>query len=213
MNTRSTRNNLEILMFHAFGDASKEMLNVSAERFRSVLIERLEQRRPISLATFAWWRREGGPLDQDYFAVTIDDGYESAFTVALPILLELQVPATFYVVPGWIGKPPYMNWRQVRAISYTEQPALTVGCHGLDHTELRAGVSLDEQIGCALAELRINGLCARHFAYPRGVYTAQAVQYLRDRDIDTAVTTRRGVNDLADDPLLLRRRPIMEHRK
>jgi len=45
---------------------------------------------------------EGG-LREDSVAITIDDGYASAYTVAYPLLKEYQIPATIYLMTDWIN--------------------------------------------------------------------------------------------------------------
>lgn len=47
------------------------------------------------------------------FAVTLDDGYEDNYLVAAPILQQLGIPATFYVVSDFVGTDRLFWWEQV----------------------------------------------------------------------------------------------------
>lgn len=50
--------------------------------------------------------------------ITFDDGHESSFRLALPILEEDRVKATFFVVAGWVGRRTHcMSWNQVRELA------------------------------------------------------------------------------------------------
>ena len=44
------------------------------------------------------------------FALTFDDGYAETFDAVLPILEHRQIPATFFVVPGWFGTQVEHDW-------------------------------------------------------------------------------------------------------
>jgi peptidoglycan/xylan/chitin deacetylase (PgdA/CDA1 family) len=51
----------------------------------------------------------GGPLPPHAFAITFDDGFENNLTVAAPILMNLEIPATFYVTTSFIDQNA-MSW-------------------------------------------------------------------------------------------------------
>ena len=42
------------------------------------------------------------PVPPKTFVVTFDDGYDSVYRNAWPILKELSVPATVFLVTGWL---------------------------------------------------------------------------------------------------------------
>ena len=89
-------------------DRFREQVRLLAARFTPVTLEEV----PAILAG----ERTGGP----FVAVTFDDGYRDNRDVALPILREEGVPATFYVTTGplhpgrwfWISE----LWRLVRVL-------------------------------------------------------------------------------------------------
>src|SRR5947199_9247671 len=66
--------------------------------------------------------------DPDRFALTFDDGCESDFLVASPILSELGFGATFYVTVGSVGKPGSMTESQLREHSAS---SFEIGCHSM----------------------------------------------------------------------------------
>jgi peptidoglycan/xylan/chitin deacetylase (PgdA/CDA1 family) len=78
-------------------------------------------------------------------AVTIDDGYEDAYTHAYPILREFGVPAAVFLPTGFIGtdlapgkRPPwaqgsFLSWAQVREM---HRGGIDFGSHAVDHPSL-----------------------------------------------------------------------------
>jgi peptidoglycan/xylan/chitin deacetylase (PgdA/CDA1 family) len=53
------------------------------------------------------------------FAVTLDDGYEDNFQVALPVLRRLGIPATFYVVSDFVGTDRLFWWEKLATMVRT----------------------------------------------------------------------------------------------
>lgn len=87
-------------------------------------------------------RLQGGDdIGGRYFCLTFDDGYKSAFTNAYSELAERGIPATFFVVPNFVGSgPDYVTWDECRSMS---AGGMTLGSHSLNHRNL-AGLSETE---------------------------------------------------------------------
>lgn len=45
--------------------------------------------------------------------ITFDDGYMNNFTLAAPILEELKIPATFFIVTASLYNPDFINWPDI----------------------------------------------------------------------------------------------------
>ncbi|WP_083765113.1 polysaccharide deacetylase family protein [Heliomicrobium modesticaldum] len=70
------------------------------------------------------YSRKGTPLPYRPVAITFDDGYESNYTLAYPILKKYSFPFTLFPVAGWLleENPPHaydpakgdlLDWRQI----------------------------------------------------------------------------------------------------
>ena len=68
---------------------------------------------PVALAPAVAALREGRPLPRRAFAVTFDDGYRDNIDVAAPILGHLGIPATFFLVPGYLDRAVRCWWETV----------------------------------------------------------------------------------------------------
>jgi len=109
-------------------------------------------------------------------AVTFDDGQVGLLHLGVPVLTELAVPATVFVVAGALGTRP--AWTATGGALMDEadlrqclNAGLDVGCHSLDHLSLPDLGSADlwTQTHTARERLEdVTGQPVRHFAYPFG---------------------------------------------
>jgi len=63
-------------------------------------------------------------------SITFDDGWESDYTEAFPVLRELGLRATFFIVPTLVETPGYLTWQQLREMVAT---GMEIGSHSLTH--------------------------------------------------------------------------------
>lgn len=62
--------------------------------------------------------------------LTFDDGHVSNHDLALPILCEYGIKATFYITAGFIGTGTTMNWGQIRTL---HAAGMEIGSHTMTH--------------------------------------------------------------------------------
>lgn len=62
--------------------------------------------------------------------ITFDDGHESNYSTALPLLEACGFRATFFITTGWVGRRPYMSWSELRALSAA---GMEIGTHSVTH--------------------------------------------------------------------------------
>lgn len=65
--------------------------------------------------------------------ITFDDGHESNYCLALPILKEFGFKAEFFLTTDWIGKSHYMMPEQIKKLS---MEGMSIGSHGVTHAFL-----------------------------------------------------------------------------
>jgi peptidoglycan/xylan/chitin deacetylase (PgdA/CDA1 family) len=106
-----------ILMYHRVvpdPTGSHPTWNVTPDRFR-------DQLEGLLSAGYEAWSlnrlletvRGEGQVAENVFVVTFDDGYANNFTHALPILLDLNVPATIFLATGYLDSVdpfPFDDW-------------------------------------------------------------------------------------------------------
>lgn len=149
------------------------------------------------------------------FCITFDDGFRSVFTHALPILRELGLRATQFLVAGRLGDfsrwdatdgepvEPMMSDEDVRAWLAAEQG---IGSHTLTHPRLGSlpGAAARQELSDSRARLEDRfGHPVRHFCYPYGDYDARTRELVAASGYETACTTDFGANGTDADGLTL----------
>jgi len=115
-------------------------------------------------------------------SITFDDGFESTYTNALPVLSQRGMQATVYVTTDFIGQPGYMTWDQV--ISLQNDYGWEIGSHSVTHTELEASTleiiyyELVESLNILLSyALRVANFASPFGAYDNNVLAVAAKYY------------------------------------
>ena len=98
---------------------------LTPEELRIYLLAAAESPRRAIHAT-----RVPAELGGGFYCLTFDDGMASDYTVAFPVLRELGLRATFFVVPTLVDTPGYVSWDQLREMVAA---GMEVGSHSLTH--------------------------------------------------------------------------------
>lgn len=137
-------------------------------------------------------------------AVTFDDGYRDNFSVAYPMLCELGIPFTIFVVSDFIrsGDPIYLRPEELRELA--ADPLVTIGAHGKSHRRL---TDLDaREVQAELGESRayledLIGRPVETMSYPHGAVNERVRQAVVEAGYKLAACSQFGSN-LADRDLL-----------
>ena len=162
------------------------------------------------------------PLEPRSVLLTFDDGLESLYTVAFPLLRAHGMAAVAFVVPGFIGHPGFCTWDQLREMH--ESGVIDVQSHTLFHRYAprwpRIVPCLDAAERCQdeaqrfpsmaedyrLTRERIEerlGAPVRHLCYPDYDGTAESMAMARETGYVSnfwGLVQGRGVNRPGDDP-------------
>ena len=203
---------LRILLYHTIGtqvDADTYGMNVSPERFRAHMtaLKRCASARvvPLDPARIG----SGGGMR---VTLTFDDGYRDVFVTAAPLLAELGMPFTVFVVPEYVksGHSAYLDIGQLRALAAMR--GCQIGSHGLRHAPL---AELDEAaLMEELSESRrwLEDCVSKPvtaLAYPYGSVNQRVMAAAARCGYTIGVCSRAGINRRADHPLRLRRTEIV----
>ena len=106
-----------VLLYHRVATlkSDPEMLAVTPENFRAQICY-LKETFPILRFEDDWTT-----VDKPSVVLTFDDGYADNALVALPILDEVDVPATFFVSTGNIGTREEFWWHELERIILKKQ--------------------------------------------------------------------------------------------
>lgn len=147
-------------------------------------------------------------------AITIDDGYRSAYEVAAPVLKRFNDPATLFVYTDFVGAGAGLSWAQVEEIR--RGGLIDVQSHSKTHPDLAKRLPgeaeaayekrLHTEVDLPLQLLSRHGAAdASVFAFPYGATNPQVEAVLKAAGYPAAVTVARGGNPGWAPPFLLRR--------
>ena len=125
--------------------------------------------------------------------ITFDDGFESAYTIAYPIMQQYGIKGTVYVNPAWVGAPGYLTLEELTIL---HNAGWTIASHTWDHPFLPelSGEEVTTELQTAINWLNNNGFQdgAYHLAYPYGGYNDTVLEVCSQLGIKTARTVNWG---------------------
>ena len=133
--------------------------------------------RTISLELLVKAIKEGAELPPKPILLTFDDGSETIYENALPIMQRYNFTGVSYIVYNYVGIRNYMNADQIQALYAA---GWEVGSHGLSHTDLTAHPDrqMDEIVEVAPKLEFLLGIPVLSFAYPFGAYDSDSLHYV-----------------------------------
>lgn len=148
---------------------------------------------------------------------TFDDGFETCYTQAAPILVEHGFTATIFLVSGycgmindWPGQPtaiprwPLMSWEQIRAM---DRMGFEFGAHTHHHArlDLMNEIELESEIIQSKTQIEDQlGHSVETFCYPYGRYSLRVKEMVQE-NFRSACSTRLGLASLASNPYEIER--------
>lgn len=177
----------------------------------------------------------GDPVKGRYFCLTFDDGFKSCISGALPILKELNIPVTFFIVTSLVGKSlapddpiartvfgfkgdktslDFMSWEDCRQ---AVEAGMTIGSHTQTHPRLAklTATEVTDEMASSKEEIETQiGQPCQHFCAPYGI---AGKDFNQDRDPKIAfqlgyksfLTGHRGQKQKGGNPMAVQRDQLM----
>jgi peptidoglycan/xylan/chitin deacetylase (PgdA/CDA1 family) len=197
-----------VLLYHSVGESFDSPRHVSAERFR-VQMEWLvgEGYTIITARDLEAIELGSKPRPHRAIALTFDDGYRNFYEHAFPILTELGIPATIFIITSRSGEDEatrvvtpirHLIWPEILEL---ERAGIDVESHSVTHPHLR-GLARDvvyrETHDSKLAlEARL-GREVSVFAYPNGSEDKVAREVVEAAGYRTAFSVSSGLDGAFD---------------
>jgi len=198
------------LMYHRFNENKYPSTNIRNEIFLQHLDEINESK--FEFISFNKFRKViKNKIEKNYLLLTIDDGFQSFYVNAWPVLKKRKIPFTLFVSTREVGKYGYMTWEQIKEIDSSD--LVTIGNHSHTHEYLidweaeKIRNDLEKSIKIFKKEL---GYSPKLFSYPFGEYSSVLKKIVTDLDFEFAFGQHSGVIDPSKDFLELPRFPINE---
>lgn len=112
--------------------------------------------------------------------ITFDDGLESDYKTAYPLLLKYKIKGIFFLITDFIGKPNHLNWDQIGEMN---ENGMIFGSHGkshkimtkISHREARHELSYSKEKIETRIKKEINS-----FSFPYGYWNRDLIQTAED---------------------------------
>jgi peptidoglycan/xylan/chitin deacetylase (PgdA/CDA1 family) len=209
-----------ILCYHRFGGTGTRMV-VSPNGFAAQLdwLAR-NQYTVLRLSQLSDFLAGKQSLPARSVVITIDDGYESVYRHAFPLLKKHGFPATLFVYTDFIGIGDGLNWAQLQEMAGSG--LIDIQAHSKTHRNLterhpgetderyRAAIETELRAPRELLEKRLSGakVQVRQFAYPFGDANEVVLDTMTRQQYQIGVTVNPGGNPFFAHPLMLRRTMI-----
>ncbi|HYD50875.1 MAG TPA: polysaccharide deacetylase family protein [Terriglobales bacterium] len=192
---------VRILTYHRFANAHHDPFAVAPPELDRQMEWLAESGLGLSLGTVLEALAGERPLPDQGVLVTIDDGFASTHSVALPILAKYRIPAVAFVPPGLIIEPPAddpeprLTWSQIRELGAA---GVEIASHGWSHTSFGSMDVEQMRTEAVLSRLVLEdhtGSAVRAFAYPFGTradYSAASARVMREAGYRCAFTSQHG---------------------
>ena len=153
-------------------------------------------------------------LPEHAVAITIDDGYRSALSLAAPLLRQRGMPATLFVYSDFIGSRDGLSWSDLATLE--AEGLIAVEAHSKSHADLTARTrgetpaAYQRRLQAELTQPRDmierkGSAKPMAFAYPYGAADGGVRDATAKAGWRLGLTVVRGGNPVWSDPLLLRR--------
>ncbi|MCZ8517454.1 polysaccharide deacetylase family protein [Paenibacillus filicis] len=221
-----------VIAYHHIDDQIQGDVTITTARFRDQLTDLLQRGYHfISLQQFRAYMA-GGPVPPNAVLVTFDDGYRSFYTNAYPVLKELNIPATNFVITKDLANPlasriPSLSREEIRQMT-GETKGIDVQCHtdnlhdvgpdggALFTTPQKIGGRMETEAEFERRIVEDTKMCRAKlaelypgpedaFAYPFGIYDQHSASLLQQAGIRYAFTTVSGLTSRSTDPMQIPR--------
>jgi len=212
--------NLPILMYHHIQTESLVLsrLTVSLRSFKRQ-ISWLSQKgyETISLERLGSFIQGQDTLPKKPVIITFDDGYQSVWDHAKPVLDQSGFTATVFLVAQAIGKQniwdlqksiPILPCMDKATCQRLLDDGWEVGSHGLNHYALPelASKALNEELtGSKNALEQLFNCQVTAFCYPHGAWNKRIQEHVKRAGYQVACATSAKSASVTDDPWALRR--------
>ena len=189
---------LPCFVYHRFGDDLYPSTNIALDVFAAQLSFLRDQNfRVLTLGEALEQLDSDRGLSERTVVLTVDDGYQSFLTGALPLLRRFGFAATLFINTDSVGRPGYMTWDDLAGLA---AEGIEIGNHSASHAYF-LNLPTSEQLSAFKKDVeRAQEAFQTHlgwrpslFAYPFGEYLPAWESALRELGFKAAAAQNSGV--------------------
>lgn len=204
---------ISCFVYHRFGEDQYPTTNIAINVFRQQLNYLKENDfQLLTLGEALSKLEKGGGSSRKIAVLTIDDGYKSFLTGAMPLLREYGFKATLFINTETVGARGYLTWNELNKI---QKEGIEIGNHTHTHTyflnekegDVTEKFRKDVKQAQALIKANLNS-SPDLFAYPFGEYNQVMKKVVEELGFKAATAQNSGVIYGGSDSFALPRFPM-----
>ena len=200
---------ISVLLYHQIGMSPSVEINLNCfckttEFYNQMeFLSKSNEYEVISLASAIDLISTSKCIDRNYVVLTFDDGCESFYNIAYPIIKSFGFDSTVYPITGFLGQKAIINQRiynhlkvmSKKMIKELSENGVNFGAHSVNHFKF-TGISESEieyEIKYSKISLeQILGMTIDSFSYPHGAYNERIIDLVISNCFSNAVTCNSG---------------------
>ncbi len=202
------------LVYHRFGDNRYPSTNTEIDIFK-IHLKYLKDSsfRVLTVGeALTYLNTPDMPYYPKVVAITVDDGYKSFMTGAMPLLKAFGYHATLFINTESVGGGSYLNWEELKQLV---KEGIEIGNHSHAHPyflnispgQRRARFEADLEVSRKLFRKHMD-LDPDLYAYPYGEFDTEMKAALKSAGFRAAFAQNSGVAYCGSDPFSLPRFPV-----
>ena len=204
--TTSDNINIPVLYYHSINSTVSNEVILSPDTLRQQLqYVKDSGYTTITMSQFNDYIKGKGKLPKKSILITFDDGYMDNYANAYPILKELNMTATIFVISSGIDDGYYLSSAQIKEMS---DYGIDIESHTVNHVHLNTlsyQAQVDELTKSKTKLESITGKPVTAIAYPFGDYTADTKKATKESGYSLGFTTDTGFDNKQSDSFTLKR--------
>ncbi|AGF57982.1 peptidoglycan/xylan/chitin deacetylase (PgdA/CDA1 family) [Clostridium saccharoperbutylacetonicum] len=152
----------------------------------------------LTMAELNGYLYENKPIPEKSVIITFDDGYRDNYTLAFPILKELNMKATIFVISSFMNRSDCLSPEELKEMS---DYGIDIESHTVSHkrlSDMNYKTQLKELKDSKVAIEKVTGKPVTAIAYPEGKYNDNTKKAVVEAGYAMGFTIERGYADRND---------------
>ena len=198
------------IMYHRFDEEKYPSTNIQLEIFKEQL-KIIDEQGIKFIHPKNFKQSLSNNKKERKILLTIDDGLQSFYNNAWPILKKKEIPFILFVNTREVGSFNYMDWNQIKEIHQSEFAEIGNHSHSHEYLVNESPEVIRKDIVKSINIFKNKlGTNSKFFSYPFGEYSLEFKEIIKDLEFEFAFGQHSGVIDETKDFWELPRFPINE---
>ena len=205
--------NINSFIYHRFGEQKYPSTNIDIKTFEQHLrFLKDNDYTVLTLGEAIDQLKSNEDVPEKTVVLTVDDGYKSFKTEAVPLLEKYNYKATIFLCTDYVGKSNYLSWEDVRKLQndgYEFGNHSHTHDHFLNYSDDQTRKEFKEDLSKAEKIFKQKGgFKPELYCYPYGEYNSDMQKILKDNGYKAATAQKSGVIHSGSDIFALPRFPM-----